>query len=91
MVIIETFFARPTSLIPSTAKTGRRMIQRSHPVLTYTDVGPTSVASLIKQSAKQANGCGKESQLAKVGRENRSDYDHQCDKPDPSGQPRLHL
>jgi len=45
----------------------------------------------MKQSAKQPNGYGKESQLAKVGRENRSDCDHQCNELDPSGQPRLHL
>jgi hypothetical protein len=67
------------------------MIQRIHPVLPCTDAGPISAASLVKQSAKQASGCGKESQLAKVGRENRSDYDHQCDKLNPSRQPRLHL
>ena len=67
------------------------MIQRSHPVWSRADAGPISAASLIKQSAKQANGCGKESQLAKVGRENRSDHGHPCDELDPSGQPGLHL
>jgi len=45
----------------------------------------------MKLAAKQANGCEKGSQSAKVGRESRSTCDHQCDEPGPSGQPRLHL
>ena len=67
------------------------MIQRSHPAWSRADAGPIIAASLMKLSAKQANGCEKGSQSAKVGRESRSTCDHQCDEPGPSGQPRLHL